>query len=175
MLAYAGKGNLMIQPLDVSALVAEMVPLLKRSISSKAVLDYRFAKNLPSIEGDAKQIRELIMNLVVNAFEAIGEKEGVVSLTVDGPDGKQPFSPAMLPMENLADGKYVVVEVRDTGCGMNPVIRDRIFESFYTTKFTGHGLGLAAAAGIVQAHGGEIRVYSRPGRGSTFTVFLPAA
>jgi two-component system, cell cycle sensor histidine kinase and response regulator CckA len=115
------------------------------------------------------------MNLVVNAFEAIGEKEGVVSLTVDGPDGKQPFSPAMLPMENLADGKYVVVEVRDTGCGMNPVIRDRIFEPFYTTKFAGHGLGLAAAAGIVQAHGGEIRAYSRPGRGSTFTVFLPAA
>jgi two-component system cell cycle sensor histidine kinase/response regulator CckA len=83
MLAYAGKGNLMIQPLDVSALVAEMVPLLKRSIFSKAVLDYRFAKNLPSIEGDAKQIRQLIINVVANAFEAIGEKEGLVSLAVD--------------------------------------------------------------------------------------------
>jgi signal transduction histidine kinase len=175
MLAYAGKGNLMIQPLDVSELVAEMIPLLKGSISGKAALHYRFANNLPSINGDAAQIRQLIMNLVINALEAVGEKEGVVSLTVDTQGGKQPFLPEMLPMENLAESKYVVVEVRDTGCGMNPVIRDRIFEPFYTTKFTGQGLGLAAAAGIVQAHGGDIRVYSRPGRGSTFTVFLPAA
>jgi signal transduction histidine kinase len=175
MLAYAGKGNLMIQPLDVSALVAEMIPLLKGSISGKAALHYRFANNLPSINGDATQIRQLIMNLVINAFEAIGEKEGLVSLTVDTQGGKQPFFPGMLPMENLAESKFVVVEVRDTGCGMNPVIRDRIFEPFYTTKFTGHGLGLAAAAGIAQAHGGDIRVYSRPGRGSSFSVFLPVA
>ena len=169
MLAYASKGNLMTQPLEVSALVAEMVPLLKRSISSKAVLDYRFAKNLPSIEGDAKQIRELIMNLVVNAFEAIGEKEGRVTLAVDAKGCNQRFLP-----ENLPEGKYVVVEVRDTGCGMNPAIRERIFEPFFTTKFNDRGLGLAAAAGIARAHGGDIKIYSQAGRGTTFTVFLPA-
>lgn len=175
MLAYAGKGNLVIQPLDVSALVAEMIPLLKGSVSGKATLRYRFTNNLPSIKGDATQLRQLIMNLVINAFEAIDEKEGVVSLTVNAQGGKQPYLPGMLPMENLVECKYVVVEVRDTGCGMNPVIRDRIFEPFFTTKFTGRGLGLAAAAGIAQAHGGDIKVYSRPERGSTFTVSLPVA
>jgi signal transduction histidine kinase len=174
MLAYAGKGNLMIQPLNVSALVAEMVPLLKRLNAREIAFDYRLAKNLPSINGDETQIRQLIMNLVINAFEALGEKEGMVSLTVDAESCKQPFPPKMLQMKNLAPGKYVVVKVRDTGCGMNAVIRDRIFEPFFTTKFSGRGLGLAAAAGIVQAHGGQIRVYSRRGRGATFTVFLPA-
>jgi len=173
MLAYAGKGNLMIRPLDVSALVAEMVPLLKKSISREVALDYRFAKNLPSIKGDATQIRQLITNLVINAFEAVGEKEGLVSLAVDVDGCKQSFRPGMLQMENLAEGKYVVVEVKDTGCGMNPAIRERIFEPFFTTKFNGRGLGLAAAAGIVQAHGGDIKVYSRPGMGTTATVFLP--
>jgi signal transduction histidine kinase len=117
-------------------------------------------RNLPCIEGDATQIRQLITILVNNACEAISGNDGVVSLAIDAKDCNQPFLTEMLQIEDMPGGKYVVVEVKDTGCGMSSVTRDRIFEPFFTTKFTGRGLGLAAAVGIVQAHGGKIKVYS---------------
>ncbi len=174
MLAYAGRANLTLQPLDVSVLADEMVPLLKKLIAGTATLQCRIEKNLPFIAADATLTRQLIMDLITNAAEAIGENDGLISLAI-GVNGDQPYPRGITQMEDLPEGEYVMVEVRDTGCGMEPATRDRIFEPFFTTKFIGRGLGLASAAGIVRAHGGAIKVYSRPGRGTTFRVFLPAA
>jgi PAS domain S-box-containing protein len=159
MLAYAGKGRFVMQRLDVSAQIAEIVPLIRTSLPPSVQLELDLAKDLPAIESDASQIQQLIMNLATNAGEAI-EGHGTVTITTSArhPDPEH----------------QVVIEVKDTGCGMDAATRARIFDPFFTTKFTGRGLGLAAVLGIIRSHNGSISVESTPGGGSTFTVVLPA-
>ena len=159
MLAYAGKGRFVVQRLDVSAQIADIVPLIRTSLSPSVQLELHLAKDLPAVESDASQIQQLIMNLATNAGEAI-ESHGTVTITTSArhPDPEH----------------QVVIEVRDTGCGMDEATRARIFDPFFTTKFTGRGLGLAAVLGIIRSHNGSISVESTPGGGSTFTVVLPA-
>jgi len=130
---------------------------------------------LPCIEGDSTQLQQLIMNLAINAGEAIGAGDGTVLITTNAQDVDEDYITQLLGAGEIAPGKYVSLEVHDTGCGMDDATRAQIFDPFFTTKFTGRGLGLAAALGIVRGHKGALKVYSAPGKGSTFKVLFPAS
>ena len=175
MLAYSGKGKFVVQGLNLSKLVEEMAELLQVSISKKVVLKYNFGDKLPPIEADAAQIRQVVMNLIINAAEAIGEKSGVVTVSTGVMEADHSYLSETYLDENLPEGYYVSLEVADTGCGMDEQTRKKIFDPFFTTKSTGRGLGLAAVLGIVRGHGGALKIYSQPQRGSTFKVLFPAS
>ncbi len=175
MLAYSGKGKFVIESLNLSQIIEEMEHMLAISISKKAVIRYELAQHLPSIEADATQIRQIIMNLVVNASDAIGEKSGVIAVITGVMDCDQSYLQEIWLDDNLTEGCYVFIEVADTGCGITPEAISRIFEPFFTTKFTGRGLGMAAVLGIVRGHKGAIKIYTEVGKGSTFKVLLPAS
>jgi signal transduction histidine kinase/CheY-like chemotaxis protein/ligand-binding sensor protein len=174
MLAYSGKGRFQVQRLDLREVIEEMSHMLQVSISKKAVLRYHFAASLPAIEADATQVRQIIMNLVINASEAIGDRSGVIAVSTGALDCDQSYLEGTWCHEPLPEGFYVYLEVADTGCGIPRTRLDRIFEPFYTTKFTGRGLGLAAVLGIVRSHKGAIKVYSEEGKGTTFKVLFRA-
>lgn len=175
MLAYSGKGRFEVQVLHINELVEEMAHLLEVSISKKAVLKYYFADNLPPIEADPTQIRQIIMNLITNASDAVGDKSGVISVNTGAIECDETYLRETFLDEQLPPAFYVYFEVADSGCGMDAETRQRIFDPFFTTKFTGRGLGLAAVLGIVRGHRGAIKVYSEPGKGTTIKVLLPAA
>lgn len=169
MLAYAGKGHFVMGPLDVNQLVEEVIPLVRTSISKKTTLRQSFAENLPSIEADKTQLQQVVMNLITNASEALEGNEGEVLIRTGAVEVREETgSPDSPPAR-------VFLEVTDTGTGMDVDTKSKIFDPFFTTKFTGRGLGLAAVQGIVRAHRGTIRVESKPHRGTTFTVLLPAS
>ena len=175
MLAYAGKDVIALERVDVNALVAETSDLLSVSIGSKVAMAYDLAPGLPAIEGDPTQIRQVIMNLVINASEAIGGAEGTITVCTGVVElGPEALRDTLHPPE-AATGPHVCVEVRDTGCGMDAATAAKIFDPFFSTKFTGRGLGLATVLGAVRGHRGALAVTSAPGRGTTFRVYLPAA
>ena len=180
MLAYSGKGRFVVEPINLNEFVEEMAHLLEISISKKAVLKYNFADNLPPIDGDATQIRQIIMNLITNASEAIGDESGVIALSTGAMDCDRAYLDGVNDVlragldEPLPEGIYTYLEVADTGCGMNAETIQKIFDPFFSTKFTGRGLGMAAVLGIVRGHGGAIKIYSEPGKGTTFKVLFPA-
>ena len=173
MLAYSGRGRFVIEAVDLGRLVRDTLPLLKSSIPTHANLELMLAPEPTVVMADSTQIRQIVMNLILNAADALGAVGGdiVVSTGRRLVDGE--FLAAARVGETLAPGEYVFFEVRDTGCGMSPDTLAKIFDPFFTTKFTGRGLGLAAVLGIVRGHGGGLRVQSEPGRGSTFTLLLP--
>jgi len=173
LLAYSGKGRFMVQPVDLMELVEEMGHLLSVSISKKVVLKYHFASGLPMVDADATQIRQVVMNLIVNASEAIGDRSGVISLTTGLAHCDSNYLKACYTAEGIQPGDFVYLEVADTGHGMDKATLDRIFDPFFTTKFTGRGLGLAAVLGIMRGHKGAIKVYSEPKRGTTFKLLFP--
>jgi two-component system cell cycle sensor histidine kinase/response regulator CckA len=175
MLAYSGKVDFSVRSLNLSDLVRDMAQMLKASISKKAIVHYHLAPDLPAVEADAGQLRQIAMNLLVNASEAIGDRNGEITVAT----GTSQYSSTYLnsiPMdENLPEGNYVYLDVTDTGCGMNEATLSKIFDPFFTTKFPGRGLGLAAVQGIVRRHRGAVRVYSEPGNGTTIRILLPAS
>lgn len=173
MLAYSGKGKFEIKPVDLNDIVREISHLLEVSISKSVVLKYELANNLPAIEADGTQLRQIVMNLITNASEAIGEQSGVIRIETGAQDCSREDLLGTFPGKELTPGIYVYLEVTDTGGGMAPEVQERIFEPFFTTKFTGRGLGLAAVLGIVRGHKGTIRLVSEPGRGTHFRVLLP--
>jgi PAS domain S-box-containing protein len=175
LLAYSGRGRFIIEPLDLCELVREMGHLLTVSISKKAVLKYHFSQGIPAVEADATQLRQVIMNLIVNASEAVGERSGVISITVGLAHCEADYLKGCFGTDRLQPGDYVYLEVADTGHGMDKSTMDRIFDPFFSTKFTGRGLGLAAVLGIMRGHHGAIKVYSEPGRGTTFKLLFPAS
>jgi len=175
MLAYSGKGRFVVEALDLSTLVAQMRKLLEVSLSKKAVLGLNLAQPLPAVDGDATQLRQILLNLVINASEAIGEREGTVTVTTGAQVCCGEELRSIYLHDELPAGTYVFVEVGDTGCGMDEETRRRIFDPFFSTKFSGRGLGLAATLGIVRGHCGTIRVQSEPGVGTTVKVLLPAS
>lgn len=175
MLAYSGKGAIVVEPVDLSWLVSDITRLLEVSISKKCVMRFELPEQLPMCMADATQLRQVIMNLIINASDAIGDRSGVISVTTGVAWCDQQYLAENFIDDKLAEGMYVHLEVADTGCGMSAETRARIFDPFFTTKFTGRGLGLAAVLGIVRAHKGTIRVYSEFGRGTTFKMILPAA
>ena len=171
LMAYAGgKGEAVsFEAVDLSSLVQEMLELLKVSISKKATLETSFAEDCPSVHANPTEIRRVLMNLVTNASEALGENEGSirVSTTFVRP-GSEKDAVAGLPERD-----YVLLEITDTGCGMSERALAKAFDPFYTTKSMGRGLGLSAVQGIVRSHGGAIDVKTTPGQGSAFRIFLP--
>lgn len=175
MLAYSGKGRFVVEHIDVNRVVEEMAHLLTTVVSKKAVLKFNLTRDLPAIEADATQVRQIVMNLITNASDAIGERSGVISITTGIVDVDHNYLGTTYLDEGLREGDYVYVEISDTGAGMDASTQLRIFDPFFTTKFTGRGLGLAAVLGILRGHRGAIKVYSEVGRGSTFKVLLPAA
>ncbi len=174
MLAYAGKGRFVVQQLDLNALLTDMRSLLQLSIGKKVNLRLRLGDALPAVHADATQLRQLLVNFVVNASEAIGDRTGSISLATGLMRAGREYLSQSRFANDLPEGEYVYLEITDDGCGMNRETLARIFDPFFTTKFTGRGLGLAAAIGIVRGHSGAIKVYSEPGRGTTFKVLLPA-
>lgn len=175
ILAFAGKGRLVLQPVDLSGLVRDMGRLLRSAVSISTGLEYDLAPSLPPVEADATQLRQVVMNLVTNASEAIASGGGTVTVRT-GLDPATPQAPlCSRPTTDLPTVPSVFLEVADTGCGMTADVIEKIFEPFFTTKFTGRGLGLAAVQGIARVHGGALQVRSEPGRGSTFRLLLPCS
>jgi len=177
LLAYAGKGRFVVEYINLSELVREISVLIQTSIPKNVQLRLELRDDLPLIEADSSQVHQLIMNLVINGAEAIGPNDnGTVLVTTGVQNVDQTYlQSAPGPSSELSVGSYISLEVHDTGCGMDEATLSRIFDPFFTTKFTGRGLGLAAVQGIMRGHKGAMRVYSRPGKGTTFKVLFPVA
>jgi signal transduction histidine kinase/ActR/RegA family two-component response regulator len=175
LLAFCGKGEFAIEPLDLSALVRESVDLVRASISKTAKLRCELAEDLPVIEADATQLRQVLINLVVNASEAIGNVAGVIRLSTRRLDVASGKTYRTSLDEPLGPGAYVCLEVADTGRGMSAATSAKLFDPYFSTKFTGRGLGLAAVLGIVRGHQGSIQVRSRHALGTDMEILLPAA
>jgi two-component system cell cycle sensor histidine kinase/response regulator CckA len=173
LLAYAGKGRFVILPVDVCKLVREVSTLIRASISKKITLVLDVPDDCPLVEADRVQLQQLVMNLVINGGEAIGDEPGTLTVRVRTEHFTERRESPRTEGFPIFAGEYVRIDVTDTGAGMDAETRGRIFEPFFTTKFLGRGLGLSAALGIVRGHRGAIGVRSEPGRGTTFTVLLP--
>ena len=175
MLAYSGKGTFVVQAFCLGQVLRDMASLLEVAVSKRCQMVYALQEGLPSIEGDPTQVRQVLMNLVINASEAIGDNDGVIRVST----GLQRCTRAMLRStyldEGLPEGNYVYVEVADSGCGMDEETRKKLFDPFFTTKFAGRGLGMAAVLGIVRSHRAAISVESAEGKGSTFRLYFPAS
>lgn len=174
LLAYSGKGRFLLRSLNLNELIVQTTDLLRVTLPKKVQLDLALTENLPFITGDDGQLRQVLMNLIINAGEAIGDKPGTVTVTTTGHDLEMDavsggvYSPS-------APGRFIELIVSDTGCGMDEATRAKLFDPFFSTKFAGRGLGLSAVLGIIRGHGGGIRVDSEPGVGTRFTVLLPAS
>jgi two-component system cell cycle sensor histidine kinase/response regulator CckA len=174
LLAYSGKGQFVTEPVHLSVLVEDMAQLLRVSISKKVTIRSSLDNRMPCIDADPVQMRQVVMNLITNASEALGDRGGVVHIRTGVAEATRSYLSGAYLAEDLAEGTCVYLEVSDSGCGMDEETKSRIFDPFFSTKFVGRGLGLAAVLGIVRAHGGAIKLYSEPGRGSTFRVIFPA-
>ncbi|MFH0879372.1 MAG: ABC transporter substrate binding protein, partial [Lentisphaerota bacterium] len=174
LLAYSGRGRFVIETVDLNHVVEEMAQLLDVSISKNVVLKQSFASSIPKIKADPTQIRQIIMNLITNASEAISTKSGIISISTGAKECDKEYLQNTILHDDLPEGLYAYLEVMDTGSGMSEDVIKRIFDPFFTSKFTGRGLGLAAVLGIVRGHKGAIKVESRAGRGTTFRVLFPA-
>jgi len=175
MLAYSGKGRFVVKPIIISELVEEMSQLLTVSIAKNIVLRLDLNSQIPAVDADVTQMQQVIMNLVINASEAIGKHSGIISIATGLLRADKKYLASTFLDEELDEGRYVYLEVSDTGCGMDEKTKDRIFEPFFTTKFTGRGLGMAAILGIVRGHHGAIKVYSEFGKGTTFKILFPCS
>lgn len=173
MLDYAGKGTFSVETLDVNHLLRELRHMLEVSITKTAGLQFELNEPLPAINADATQVRQIIMNLVLNASEAIGDARGVITISTGCWEGDRTSLQNVWLEENITIGRYVFLEVADSGCGMDQEVMTKIFDPFFSTKFTGRGLGMAAVLGIVRSHRGAIGIASEPGQGSRLTVLFP--
>ncbi len=173
LLAYAGKGRIVVRLIDLNVAVQQSVPLLNLSVTKKVALDMQLGLGLPPLRGDPSQINQVLLNLVTNASEAIGPGPGTVTIRTERVTLTPMDMLTMTPGPEMEPGTFICLEVKDTGCGIAPETIGHIFEPFFTTKFVGRGLGLAAVIGIVHGHRGGIRVSSQVGVGSTFELFFP--
>ncbi len=175
LLAYSGKGRLMPRVLDLSEEVGRIASLLSASVPRKVRLRLDLQTGLPPVEADAGQIQQAVIDLVLNAGEAIGEREGTVTVSTGAVELNEAAIRERFAGAGIAPARYLTIEVRDTGSGMDEPVKSRIFEPFFSTKFAGRGLGLAAVQGIVRGHRGALEVESAPGQGTTMRLFIPAA
>ncbi|MDD2898136.1 MAG: response regulator [Desulfuromonadaceae bacterium] len=174
MLTYAGKAQIVSSSFDFVDLVFEMVKMLKASLPHNSVIKLESPPNIPQMSGDASQIRQIVLNLIVNASEAIGDSQGEILVSISKIAITQQSKPALDHQgKAISPGWYTCLEVTDNGCGMSNETRQRIFEPFYTTKFTGRGLGMSAVLGIITSHGGALQLFSQSGQGTTFKIYLP--
>ena len=175
MLAYSGKGKFVVEPIDVNTVISGMKDLLQASVSKNVILACHEEAGLPAIEGDRSQIRQVLLNLVMNAGDSIRADNGLVNVVTKTVNADREYFASGCLDEGLPEGEYVVLEVADNGSGMDPATLGKIFDPFFSTKFAGRGMGLAAAMGIVRGHGGTIRVESAPDQGTKFQVLFPAS
>ena len=175
LLAYSGRGRFVVMAHDLNLVVEDITELLGVSIPKKVRLDFRLGADLPSVEADSAQLQQVIVNLVTNAADAIGDAEGRILLATRRRIMDESEAASRFAGQNLAPGEYAVLEVTDTGCGMTEEIRERIFDPFFTTKETGRGLGLSAMLGILRGHRAGLSLQSEPGKGTTFQIYFPAA
>ncbi|MCA9645114.1 MAG: PAS domain S-box protein [Myxococcales bacterium] len=175
MLAYSGKSRFVVTEVDLSQLVAEMSELLGSVISKRATLHRDLAEGLPAVEADPTQLGQVVMNLITNASDALEGSEGDVFVSTRLVDVDRGFLQQTYLDEGLPEGRYVCLEVRDTGCGMDETTRSKIFDPFFTTKATGRGLGLAATLGIVRGHRGAMRIDTEIGSGTLFRIYFPCS
>jgi PAS domain S-box-containing protein len=176
ILDYSGQRKVSTGPIDLSTLVQEMTRLLEPAVSKKARLDLHTDAMVPALTGNSSQIRQVVMNLITNASDALQGSPGTIRVRT----GKQLLTRQILLdrkflWNEVDEGNYVFIEVSDDGCGMDPETQRRIFDPFFTTKSNGRGLGLAATLGVVRSHGGTVLLDSQPGEGSTFRVFFPSS
>ncbi len=175
LLACSGKGHFNGQPIHIGSLIAELLERPTVLIPKQAVIRYNLSDSLPTVYADTAQLRQIVMNLVVNAAESLGDKQGSITVTTGLLQCDRDYLTGTLLGDGLSEGRYVYIDISDTGCGMDPDTVERIFDPFFTTKFTGRGLGLAAVLGLVRAHHGGLRVTSEAGKGTTFRVLLAVA
>ncbi len=174
LLAYAGKGRFETHRANLSELVREAAGLVQAAAPKWVRVRFELDPDLPAVEVDVAQIQQVVMNLVMNAAEAMGQDPGTVLITTASVDADLQYLGTLRTAFDVVPGRYVCLEVNDTGCGMDESTVSRIFDPFFTTKFHGRGLGLSAVQGIVRSHKGALKVYSTPGKGSTFKLLLPA-
>ena len=172
MLTYTGKTKFNIESLDLSKIIKGMTSLLEVSVSENVTLKYSLAETLPLIRGDSSQIRHVVSNLIINASESFDENEGTVTISTGTMKCDRGYLDEVILGENLTEGTYIYLEITDTGCGMDKETIERIFDPFFSTKSAGRGLGLAAVLGIIRGHNGALKVYSDPGKGTSFTVLF---
>ena len=175
MLAYSGRGHFVVEPQNLNEVVREVTHLLEVSISKKIGLRFDLAPHLPAIQADAGQIQQVVMNLVTNASDAIGDHDGYIHLSTSLKVYDERELRSVYRTETLKPGRYVLLEVTDTGIGMSPEVMARIFDPFFTTKSTGRGLGLSAMLGILRGHGAGLHIASQEGYGSSFQICFPAS
>jgi two-component system cell cycle sensor histidine kinase/response regulator CckA len=175
MLAYAGRTTLSRSHTNLDVLIEETTQLLRVSISKKVDLKFSVQPELPRISADPTQVQQVLVNLILNASEAVGQGPGLVEVRANVKHVDHAFLRQTMHAADVAEGRYVSLEVRDSGPGIAAGARARIFEPFFSTKGAGRGLGLAAVLGIVRAHGGALRLSSEPGNGSSFEILFPAA
>src|SRR5262249_18791313 len=172
LMIYARKEKQVVGLVSLSAIVEQMLPLLKVSLSKHAILNADLGQDLPATRASDGQIRQVVMNLITNASEAIGDRDGVIRVITRR---VTLGAGAVAISETLPNGDYLTLEVSDTGCGLSQETQARMFDPYFTTKSAGRGLGLAVVSGIVRGLGGEIHIASEPGKGATFQVLLPCA
>lgn len=175
MLAYSGKGQFVIRAINISRKIEKMGQLINISVSKIITLKYQLTDELPLIEADVAQVQQVILNLLTNASEAIGEESGIISVSTGIMEASNEYLKSSYCEPNIQAGRFVFLEVSDTGCGMTAEVQKKIFDSFFTTKFTGRGLGMSAMLGIINAHKGAMRIYSKPNSGTTIRVLFPVA
>jgi len=174
ILAYSGKGKFINKLIDINKVIMEMDHLLGVSISKNATIKYDCQEKTPFIKGDITQIRQIVMNLIINASDAIGDNSGVITVATGVMWCESDYLIESYLREPLPAGRYTYLDVADTGVGMDSDTMGKLFDPFFTTKFTGRGLGMAAVLGILRSHHGAVKVYSEPGKGTTFRVLFPA-
>ncbi|NUP06610.1 MAG: response regulator [Polyangiaceae bacterium] len=173
LLAYSGRGRFVIAPVHLSALVQDLARLLGAAVPPNVHIETSFEETLPTVVADTAQIQQVVMNLLTNAIDAIGEKDGSIFVRTRIEQITEPIAGVAAGEPVRPPGRYVVVEVEDTGKGMTDETRSHMFEPFFSTKGTGRGLGMSAILGILRAHEAGMRVRTAPGQGTTFTVFIP--
>jgi len=175
MLAYSGKDTREVQPVDLNHLIIDMEPLLEVSMGKNVLLKLHLSETLPLIDADITQIQQIILNLVINASEAIDKGNGTINITTNTIQVDEQYLQNTLHKKDISAGIFVSLKVSDTGCGMDADTRKKIFDPFFTTKFTGRGLGMSAVLGIIHGHHGILNIDSEPGRGTTFNIALPVS
>lgn len=174
MLAYVGHRNIQPKAIDLSELLQDMGALLEVSIGKSIRIEYHLQEGLPSILGDIAQIQQIMMNLITNANEAIGDQAGCITIRTGHIRIDPSYLSQLTHAKDATEGDYVFCEVSDNGCGMDKTVRENLFDPFFTTKLTGRGLGMSAVLGIIQSHHGAMNLYSEPGEGSAFKILFPA-
>ena len=171
--AYAGHGRMLLAPIDISKTVKKVLEDPTVEIPPHITVQWRPADDLPTISADEHMMRDLIRHLLHNAVDAISEKPGTITISTGCLQCNEALLKKTYVNEAFPEGRCVVLEIRDTGCGIGPEIYDRVFDPFFTTKLRGHGLGLSMVMGIIRGHGGTVQIDSKPGEGTSFRVLFP--